>query len=252
MADTGEPDGTEPLTDEQMRDLVPVAHPQTAAEAAFIVSILEENEIPAVSHGQDTPMLGIIGSAQVCVPRALALDAKSVLDTARANANSNRLIEAFDVENIEASIAETDNDPILAEMFQLLDSSLEERKSLLAPHLIRWASEGVTELQTAKYLAAAGIPREEAADLVCKILEQHFEELENSRANRRTAGYLFLSGAGLLMLATVIFFPRFLTINAWVAIGMMTAGLLFISNANRPVPKLAMKVSSNGNNPTSW
>jgi hypothetical protein len=237
--DAQEPEGIQ-LTDEQMRDLVQIAHPQTAAEAAFLVSILEENDIPAVTHGQNSAMTGLFGCSPVCVPRILAAQADKVLEEAKRQANGIGVSDAFEEDAIEESVAETPNDPILAEMFQISDNTLEDRRELVVPHLINWATIQVSEVQVARYLAAAGIPREEAADFVRKTLSTHHELLEKSKEDRRMAGYLMLGATPLALIAGIFFLPQILGLFIWAAIALLTVGSAFVYSASKSTAVLSL------------
>jgi hypothetical protein len=246
MADAGESDGVEPLTDEQMRDLVPVAHPQTAAEAAFIVSVLEDNEIPCVSNMQSFSMSIGGGGGEIHVPRVLLGAARSVLENVRRETDDMRIDDAFKIENIEETVKDTEKDPILTEMFELLDAEDDERDEALVPYILNWTAAGISDVQIARYLAAAGLSRDEAATLLDKTLASKQSELASTRFHYQVIGYSCI-GLGLLLFVfrLIVSTPDAQWPARVGAAGLLTIviGVCTLVGASRTAPTLAKRKS---------
>ncbi|MCZ7645575.1 MAG: DUF2007 domain-containing protein [Planctomycetota bacterium] len=200
------------------RELVGVFKARSPSEAAFYATALSEAGIPAVAQGEALASLagGYLPGVffRVCVPRGREAEARALLAdrAALARAVQDESIEPADASGREAALREAfarnealsvpdpraPSDPLLTEMARLSALPKGERREALEPYLRAWIEEGAGPLTAAKYLAAAGLSLEEAADLEHGV-RARLHTLTRAQGRARVAGGLALwAAAGAL------------------------------------------------------
>lgn len=79
------------------------------------------------------------------------------------------------------------------EIIYLRDLPMEQRLEQLEQHVVTWLSDGAAETGLARYLAAAGLNREQADTLVANVSENRSADIQRNRDNHESLGTLMLT-----------------------------------------------------------
>lgn len=191
---------------------------RSPSEAAFLAAALNEAGIPAQAQGEALSALAGAGFPgpifSVRVPKSYLERAEALLRDrqALALAAQDDSIAPADASEQEAALREVfardtalaipdprrPSDPLLADMVQLRDQPKGQRREALEPYLRDWIARGEDPLAAAKYLAAAGLSLEEAAELE-RYVRARLEPEMRALGRARMAAGLALGGVAVLL-----------------------------------------------------
>jgi hypothetical protein len=248
--DEQEKDDSYDLPAEKLRDLVTVAAPARMPEAIYLAEALEESGIPAMAEPQHFD--GLAPGTRVFVPRHFADQAKEVIAKARADAVARGVEQAFDIESIADSTEDRPAGPLmerfmperakeekrqqetLTAMFALRGVTPQARDEELRERVAAWILDGIPLLETAKYLAAAGLTQDEAAALVTDVTQQKRDECEEAGSTQLVLG---ASVALLGVLASIV--SRALAAPGglyFIYTGAILGGLVLMCTSRKKMP----------------
>lgn len=187
------------LSEEELADLVVVAHAGSAPEAFFIMDALEAAGIPAVNDESST--LGITGRDGTCkirVPRVRKEQAEAAITAARERSERRAIADAFTPESQEDAVVDSLDSPQLNEAFLSRDLEPEERDRRLRELVSQWLAANDHPTEIAKRLGLAGLEQDEAAQLVDEVADASIDAINSSRMWRR------VFGAALALVGVVI------------------------------------------------
>jgi hypothetical protein len=193
-----QPEDLQDLTPAELQDLVLLERTGSVPEAGFLVSLLEDEGIPAVIHGESLSGLtaGEWSLPEVRVPRVLLDEAKAIIVKGRDAARTRGIEDAFSEEKIEEEVTDHRTDPEMVEMQLLSQDTPAVRDELLAAKIAKWTVEGINPVRVAQYLAVAGLSLDEAAVLV-KTVRTERKDLMDEALNGRVLLGLGLAAIGV-------------------------------------------------------
>ncbi|MBI3828938.1 MAG: ferric reductase-like transmembrane domain-containing protein [Planctomycetes bacterium] len=172
-------------------DLVPVASAANEFEAAMLVAVLEDHEIPAAVQGGAFGVLGGAGAQSffVCVQAGKSEEAKAALAQARADAEERGVEQAFTEAGREDLAENIERNSVLREMDAMAFLDVEIRCERLRPYIVDWLTDGTPKVKIAEYLSGAGLSREQADQLIGQVVREDERLLEERRADKSLLGY---------------------------------------------------------------
>ena len=185
-------------TSAHLTDVVLLTTARTPAEASMIVALLDDEEIPAIVTGMNTSSTysGIaMFEARICVPRSLETKALETLRQIRSDAERHGLDEAFDPNLQEQEYKENAADPAFIAAASLAGMPMEDRISRLKILLAEWLEQSDSNVHIAERLAAAGLSRKQADDLMKSINPD--DAVMQSARNKRTLSGIVIIVAGI-------------------------------------------------------
>ncbi len=224
----------EQLSAHDLQDLVTAAMAASDIESSYLLDTLEDAGIPVSNIRQSAFRFGesFVDRGQVIlVPRKLLERAQAVVEKARAAARNRGLDAAFEEQFVEESTE--DNDPRMQHMVALRAEEPVARRRLLAEEIVSWSAEGVTDLQAARYLAAAGLDQEEANFLVKAALMHGREALEQRVEASRDKGWLLVILAVILTGVSAGLYAMRISNITLLLLGPLVLGLLLLHRASR-------------------
>jgi hypothetical protein len=194
------PDGEQDISPAELQDLVLLERTGSVPEAGFLVSLLEDEGIPAVIHGESLSGLtaGEWSRPEVRVPRVLLDEAKAIILKGRDAARTRGIEDAFTEEKIEEEVADHRPDPEMVEMQLINHDPPAVRDEKLAAKVAKWTVEGINPVRVAQYLAVAGLSLDEAAILV-KTVRTERKDLMEEALNGRVLLGLGLAAIGVCL-----------------------------------------------------
>jgi len=194
------PGDAQEITPAELQDLVLLERTGSVPEAGFLVSLLEDEGIPAVVHGAS--LSGLAASEwirpEVKVPRVFLDEAKAIIAKGRDTARARGIEDAFSEEKIDEEMSDERVDPEMTEMQQLKDEPKNVRDEKLAAKVAKWTVEGINPVRVAQYLAVAGLSLDEAADLVKTVRTDRKDLMDDALNGRVMLGLgIALIGVGL-------------------------------------------------------
>jgi hypothetical protein len=202
MAENTDADEPE-YTSEELHDLVVATVAANEPEAMYLADQLDEAGIPVASMSSKVSH-SLVSDTTLRVPRKALAQAKAVIAKARAGANQRGVEQAFDPENVAETIDDHSTDPLLRSMFELRAREMPQRLEQLRPVVSAWLLDSTDPVLMAKYLAAAGLSQDEAADFVDSTAELVQEEWADSRHQRAVQAVFILIGSIVLIVLLAI------------------------------------------------
>jgi len=218
-------DGGSEIEARDLQDLAVIATPTTVPEAMYLADALQEAGVPAVSEPQHLD--GLIPSNRVLVPRKFLEQAQAICEKARVQAEARGVDQAFDIENI-AETTDEKQDPVMMRMFKLRAETPESRNEALVDFITKWLTQDSSVVQLAKYLAAAGLGRDEAQTLVDYTIQLQHETVEKSRTGKLRLGAVLLCISAIvtvLVAITLAAKPELMTQGEPLLAGIIGTGL---------------------------
>ncbi|HEY3320174.1 MAG TPA: hypothetical protein VGP72_06900 [Planctomycetota bacterium] len=230
------------LTREQLQDLVVVAHAPNDAEAIYLIDTLDEAGIPV---GGETERIGhgLSSGQRICVPRVLAEKARELIEKARAEAHDRGIEVAFDPESV-ADATYDEKDPVMMRMFELRCEPEDVVAEELRSFVMQWTIDGIGEVQIAKYLAAAGLNREQSAALVAMVTQDNMPAIEEGQHAYSALGILLFLLAIMLTLASLAYALAMGAHYFLVFSGLGLAGMTLMFRSKSKAPDLARREPS--------
>lgn len=180
------------LSAEQLQDLVVAIIPSSEAEAMFLGNLLEDSGIPnsteADRTGYGALTSGGYSGTRIYVPRVLQEKARELIAEALAKVKKGRIEDAFEPESVVESLEDKKADPLMLQMAQLRDQTPEKRNEILARHIVEWQSENMSAVDMARFLAAAGLNKEDADALLAAVVRQRGEEIQSAANGKIWSG----------------------------------------------------------------
>lgn len=220
------PPSGEELSPEEMQDIVVVAITRTVPEAIFLSNTLEDAEIPVVSRNDNTQ--GLTAAAyetRICVPRVLQARAKEIIDKARSASEQGKLDDTFDPETVAESAKDAPQDPLLERMLRLKEAAPETRKTELEAFVLECLKSDVATNDIARYLAAAGLDKYQAEDMLDQVREAHGPKIDAEQSNQDAIGMLMIVGAVVIFFGQFTVFPRSSVPVIILPVGLLVAGV---------------------------
>jgi hypothetical protein len=238
------------LTQDELHDVVVACTAKNEFEAIAFIDALEEAGIPAMKQG-GLIHFGAFAQPDITVPRKLLEQAKVVLEELKAEVTERGVDHAFKAENIEEQRSDEKRDQLTSEMLELSTEPMEIRLPKLSEYVIGWLADGRPAPEFARLLAAAGLERGEAEQLVEKVRHESSERVHEKLRMRLLSGSaLMLLGVGLFVLNR--WFPLWITMSharglanvriySDVGIIMAFVGLCIVLQANHRMNQLNKK-----------
>ncbi len=190
------------LSQDELLDLARI-QTDSPAEAMYLEDALADVGIPTSTRAEGGPFQNARLKPEVCVPRKLIAEASAVVARARDEAKKRGIEQAFEFENVED--AQLDRDPVMMRMFDLGSLPASQRNEKLSAYIAQWILDGRPERDVARYLAAAGLEQDEAAELIAAAVRHQSDHIEHERGDSYLIGWLLLL-AGFLVTAGSIWF----------------------------------------------
>jgi hypothetical protein len=245
--DTADEPDSEPtlaadLTPEQLQDLVVAASPANDAEAMFLSNLLEDAGIPAATEGDRLGALtGGFGGQHLYVPRVLSDKAKALIVEARTGVKKGRVEDAFEPESVVESLEDKKADPILLEMARLRDEPEIQRNEILAKHIIQWQSENRQSVERARFLAAAGLSREQADELLSAVVKHSGDEIASVGSSKVWWGVAcIVSGCLWFVAKLALYAPQGYEVNYARPMILITSGFILIVIGSSIKPRASL------------
>jgi hypothetical protein len=194
-------DETTHLGKGELADLVPLTTAANEAEALYLVERLEEAHIRATAFTESMRYPNM--HPEIRVPRVLLDAARKVIEKARKEAHQRALDFAF--EDDETGDGARTTDPGTFSIMQAIATQPEEeRNAALKDWIQRWFEQAERDVDIALYLAAAGLTREQAAELVRQVSEERRDALDRTRQGRWNFGVMLALVSGLTLVMVLV------------------------------------------------
>ena len=159
------------LTRDELHDLVPIRRLDTAVDANFLVTVLQEGGFPAIVHSDNTMFAGLrLDKQRLLVPRKLAGKAKAYLRDKEREGQKSGLEYAFSDQMLEEYFQTENPDPMFDRMFQMREREPGDRDEELAKLVAEWLMSQWPPVRVAEHLALAGLTRGQVESLVKWVL----------------------------------------------------------------------------------